>query len=103
MIGKPGADRILAITGAHAVFGLDSNALRVLIRLGWGKELTQYTAAYRSVQSAVAPELPTNPRQLAEISALLRRHGQELCHRSAPRCLECPLVGDCAFSRGMKK
>lgn len=44
MIGQGGADRILAITGAYPVFGLDSNGLRVLLRLGWGKEGRSYAA-----------------------------------------------------------
>jgi endonuclease III len=99
MIGKPGADRILAITGAHAVFGLDSNALRVLCRIGWGKETTQYAATYRSVQEAVTRELPTKPAKLAEYSAVLQRHGQELCRRTAPKCSECAVVSLCRFGR----
>ncbi len=78
MVGPPGADRILAATGSHAVFGLDSNALRVLLRIGWGHEQRGYSATYRSVQSAIAAELRPQPSWLAAAAAVLRRHGCEL-------------------------
>src|ERR1051325_3702574 len=37
-IGEPGADKILLFSGAHPLFALDSNGLRVLLRLGYGLE-----------------------------------------------------------------
>lgn len=95
MIGPPGADRILAVTGAHAVFGLDSNGLRVCVRLGWGKETAGYSTSYRSVQEAVADQLPTRPARLADLAALLRKHGETVCRRSAPDCPACPLALRC--------
>src|SRR5262249_49884241 len=37
-IGEPGAEKILLLAGSHPVLGLDSNGLRPLLRLGFGKE-----------------------------------------------------------------
>jgi len=97
MIGPPGADRILAASGTHAVLGLDSNGLRVLLRLGWGQDSGQYAKSYRSVQEAVAPVLPAEPRALDAAAAVLRRHGQEICRRSAPACEVCPVMTLCEY------
>lgn len=97
MIGPPGADRILAATGAYPVLGLDSNGVRVCLRLGWGKERPGYAATYRTVLEGLAPELPAEPRDLAAASALLRRHGETVCRRSTPDCAGCPLAGRCPY------
>src|SRR5271154_4841694 len=37
-IGEPGAEKILLFTKSYPVLGLDSNALRVLVRIGYGRE-----------------------------------------------------------------
>src|SRR2546422_8413212 len=37
-IGEPGADKILLFAGGQVSLGPDSNALRVLYRLGFGKQ-----------------------------------------------------------------
>jgi len=95
MIGAPGADRILAASGAHAVLGLESNGLRVAHRLGFGSDRGSYAAAYRSAQAALADQLPKQPAALAEISALFEEHGATLCRRTGPHCDECPLASRC--------
>jgi len=98
-IGEPGAERILLLTGARAVLGLESNAVRVLLRLGYGREDPQWTRTYRAVQVAASDELPETikTRQLA--SLLLRHHGQTICRRSEPLCGDCPVVPDCPTGR----
>ena len=73
----------------------DSNALRVLLRLGFGKEGAGYAASYRSAATAVAGELPDDFDWLIAAHLLLRLHGQEMCKRSAPACSVCPLAPDC--------
>jgi endonuclease III len=98
-IGPPGADKILLLTGAHKILALDSNALRVLLRLGYGDERKSYSASYASAQKAALEELPRSVRALQKASLLLRRHGQELCRRTDPRCPICPLRDHCAFAR----
>ena len=71
--------------------------MRVLVRLGYGKEHKSYAQTYRSVTEAVRAELPRDYNWLIIAHQLLRRHGQETCKRSAPRCEECPLTADCAW------
>jgi len=56
-IGEPGAEKILMFTRSRPVLSLDSNALRVLLRLGFGEEKKSYTATYRAVQDSVRDQL----------------------------------------------
>jgi endonuclease III len=95
MIGEPGADKILLFSRTVRLLALDSNALRVLQRLGIAKEARDYRASYRQAQAAVTAELPGDFAWLVSASQLLRRHGQELCRRGAPDCAPCPLRLGC--------
>ena len=97
-IGEPGAEKILMFAGKYQVLGLESNGLRVLLRLGFGQEQKNYSASYRAAQNALAGQLPKDCQSLVSAHQLLRRHGQELCKRSRPRCDECPLRDSCAFA-----
>ncbi len=94
-IGEPGADKILMLTRTAPVLALDSNALRVLVRLGFEREHEQYASTYRAMQKAIARDVKKDYRWLAEASDLLRRHGQTLCRRTKPRCDACPLEKEC--------
>jgi endonuclease III len=94
-IGEPGAEKILLFCRSHPVFGLDSNGLRVLLRLGFGTENKNYATTYRSVQRAVEPELKIDFKWRIRAHQLLRRHGQELCRRNKPQCPDCPLAPEC--------
>jgi len=96
-IGVPGADKILLFCRGQRSLGPDSNALRVLRRLGYGEEGKDYGRKYRSVTAAVAPELPHDYGWLIRAHKLLRRHGQELCRTSSPRCELCPLTAACVW------
>ena len=96
-IGEPGSEKILLFTGAHAVLALDSNALRVLLRLGYGREAKSYAASYRSAQEAASRELPRRAPALLRAHQILRRHGQQVCRRTAPHCGECPLTRTCVY------
>lgn len=100
-IGEPGAERILLLCGAYPVLGLDSNALRVLQRLGYGRTLRTYAGTYRSAQAAASAELPETVPARREAFLLLRQHGQTLCRRTAPRCTACPLRPDCPTGRSL--
>jgi endonuclease III len=99
-IGEPGAEKILLFCGAHPILALDSNGLRVLLRLGFGREQKNYAASYRSVQEAVKPELRPDCSWLIRAHQLLRHHGQEVCRRSRPLCEKCPLTSGCRYYRG---
>ncbi len=98
-IGEPGAEKILLLTRSHPMLALDSNGLRVLLRLGFGGEKKSYSASYRSAQQAAMAELGKGYAELIGAHLLLRLHGQATCKRSRPRCEECPLAGGCAYSR----
>jgi endonuclease III len=97
-IGEPGAEKILLFAGRHALLAPDSNALRVLVRLGLVGEGTSYARTYAAAR-AVADALRADVPFLQEAHQLLQRHGQSLCKRSAPRCTQCPLARECAYAR----
>src|SRR5262249_46481260 len=49
-IGEPGAEKILLFSRTHALLALESNGLRVLLRLGFGEEKKSYPTTYRLTQ-----------------------------------------------------
>lgn len=101
--GNPGAERILLFNQVAPVLALDSNGLRVLRRLGYGEENKNYSATYRSVQEALAGQLPQDCDALIRAHQLLRQHGKELCKTNRPHCHDCPLAKDCAYLRSQQK
>ena len=97
-VGEPLADKILLFSGAHTSLAPDSNALRVLTRLGYGVDDKNYAKSYRSAIEATKDEFRT-PAEAQRAHVILRHHGQELCKRTAPRCELCPLREVCVFYR----
>ena len=98
-IGGPGADKILMVAGSLATVAPDSNAARVLVRLGFGREDSRYDRMYRSVVEATLPEVSADSAWRVRAHQLLRQHGQTLCKAAAPRCGECPLAPRCPAAR----
>ena len=96
-IGEPGAEKILLFTKSYAILGLDSNGLRVLLRIGYGQEHKNYSATYHSVEEAVAGEISQDCAPLIKANQLLRQHGKERCKVNAPLCRICPLMDVCAY------
>ncbi|HEY2804835.1 MAG TPA: hypothetical protein VGI92_03165 [Gemmatimonadales bacterium] len=96
-IGEPGAEKILLFAGLEPFLAPDSNALRVLARLGFIKEEKSYARTYANARSAAA-QLRSTISSLKEAHLLLQQHGQTLCRLSAPRCEECPLVNRCPWA-----
>jgi endonuclease-3 len=96
-IGEPGAEKILLFTGAHPCLALESNGVRVLVRFGFGTEHKSYSTTYRALQKALAADAGRKCAPLVVAHQLLKRHGQEICRRSAPRCPECPVRSNCRF------
>lgn len=95
-IGEPGAEKILVATGRARTLPLDSNGLRVLLRIGFGSSLRSYQATYRSVKSAL-PLGKTSAKSLFATHLLLQRHGREVCKTSDPHCGRCQLRPICAY------
>lgn len=101
-IGEPSAEKILLFTRSYPVLGLESNGLRVLLRLGFGEEKKNYSASYRSVQEAIKDQLGNDYDWLIQTHLLLRRHGKELCKTNGPLCEGCPVRNVCAFYSQMR-
>lgn len=100
VIGEPGADKILLFTGTVPSLAPESNGLRVLMRLGLIQEHKNYSTMYRAARAALQDEYGGKCAPLIVAHQLLKRHGQELCRRSAPRCEACPLRKTCPSARG---
>jgi endonuclease-3 len=98
-IGDPGADKILLISRTAPVAAVPSNALQVPLRLGFGAQAKSYSATYRSVQQAIGACLTADCHILQRAYLLLKQHGEQLCKRNEPRCLECPLSERCIYFR----
>jgi endonuclease III len=96
-IGEPGAEKILLFSRREKALALESNGLRVLLRLGYGREEKSYAASYASVREATGREWRSDFDWLIAAHQLLRRHGQELCKRSRPLCDRCPLTRECVY------
>ena len=98
-IGDPAAEKILLYCGAGEGLPLDWNGSRVLLRVGYGRSQKSYGAAYRSIQAALAGQLPRGAAALARAHLLLRQHGKTICRNNGPLCHECPLTDVCGFAQ----
>ena len=96
-IGDPGAEKIMLFSKTEPILALESNGLRVLVRLGYGRTHKNYSTEYRSAQEAASKELPEGCTARIRAFQLLRQHGQEICRRTEPLCNSCPVTGVCAF------
>jgi endonuclease-3 len=97
MVGEPGAEKILMFSGVLGVLALESNGLRVLVRMGFGEDRKSYSATYKSVREVTLAELPADCKLLKAAHLLLRQHGQRLCLRNGPVCHACPVNSGCPF------
>ena len=98
-IGLPGAEKILLLTKTYPLQVLDSNGLRVLLRLGFGEERKSYSAIYASVKEALKDQIGTDCDFLIAAYQLLRQHGKELCRTHNPACEMCPVSLSCHYYR----
>jgi endonuclease III len=96
-VGQPGAERILLFLGLLPVLALDSNGLRVLVRLGAAPELKSYGATYHAVRDVVDAAGAVPLPLLRELHLLLQTHGRTICRRTVPECPVCALRTECAF------
>ena len=78
-IGDPGAEKILLFSRSHRVLALDSNGLRVLVRLGFGEERKNYAATYRSAQDAIRDYLRDDYGWLIRRQRLRNDHPNAAC------------------------
>ena len=99
-IADPGVDRVLLFAGIAPIAAVPSNCPHVLARILHGKERENYCVTYREAQSAIAAELPETFDARQRSYLLLKRHGQEICKRTKPKCERCPVSAACAYFAG---
>jgi endonuclease III len=85
-VGDPGADRILLFADIAPRPCLESNGLRVLVRLGFCAEAKSYGQTYRNATAALVKEGSADAEWLKRAYVVLREHGKSLCKRSSPHC-----------------
>lgn len=95
MIGDPGADKVLLFAGIAPRPALESNGLRVLIRMGFLAEQKSYDATYKAAIAVLTAAGLDDRAALMEAHQLLREHGKTLCRRGQPLCTICPLAKAC--------
>jgi endonuclease III len=96
-IADPGADRILLFAGIAPIAAVPSNCVHVPTRIRRGAESKNYSSDYRDAQSAIAAEIPEKLDARVRAYLLLKRHGQETCKRTNPKCEQCPISSSCAY------
>lgn len=99
-IADPGADRILLFAGIKPIAAVPSNCPQVLTRIVHGNDGGNYNASYRDAQQAIASGVRETIDARTRAYLLLKKHGQEICKRSKPRCEQCPVRTACAFFAG---
>jgi endonuclease-3 related protein len=99
-IADAGADRILLFAAIAPIAAIPSNCVHVLVRILKGPERGSYSANYRDASQAIAAAVPETFEARARAYLLLKRHGQETCKRTKPKCDECPVCSYCVFAAG---
>jgi len=97
-IGDPGADRILLFAGLAPVAAVPSNVVHAPVRILGGPESLNYAQAYKQAQQAISDGVEENFDARARAYLLLKRHGQEICKRTQPRCEVCPVNSLCIYA-----
>ncbi|HEU0175037.1 MAG TPA: hypothetical protein VFV58_12325 [Blastocatellia bacterium] len=98
-IGDPAAEKILLFTADRPFLAPDSNALRVMIRIGVISAQRNYSATYAEARTVSGEQLGGDAAVYLKAHMLLRRHGQTLCKRSAPACHKCPIRPLCQYAQ----
>jgi endonuclease-3 related protein len=94
-IGPETADAMTLYAARKPTFVVDAYAYRLFERLGKPIGPRRYDVYREFLLRAIGPDV----WRLNEWHALIVRHGQSVCRRSAPRCEECPLLRRCDFGR----
>ncbi len=102
-IADPGADRILLFGGISPEAAVPSNCPHVLVRIERGKERENYGVTYKEAQQSIETEVPAEFEARRRAYLLLKRHGQETCKRTNPKCSECLVAASCAFYGGKSR
>jgi len=96
-IGEPSAEKILLFSGLAPVAAVPSAFVDVPMRLFVGEPGKNYAANYRTARGFLDAGLPKTFEARQRAYLLLKKHGQEICKRSKPKCESCPLTAHCAY------
>ena len=102
-IADAGADRILLFAGLSPVAAVPSNCPHVLVRIQLGLERENYGVTYREAQKLIEAEVRPALEARQRAYLLLKRHGQEVCKRSKPKCELCPVSAECRYFAGVDR
>lgn len=97
VIGEPSAEKILLFAKLAPVAAVPSACVGVPMRLWFGGEGKNYGADYRQTRELLNAGLPVSFESRQRAYLLLKKHGQEICKRSAPKCEICPVSAHCAY------
>ena len=97
VIGEPSAEKILLFAKLTPVAAVPSACLSVPMRLWFGGEGKNYAADYRQAREVLNAGLPESFESRQRAYLLLKKHGQEICKRSRPKCEICPVTAHCAY------
>ena len=94
-LGEAGAQRMLLFAADHAVLPVDARVNRVGLRLGYGTKSDVFRKSAKSVQHAIAAELPADAAAYRRAFVYLSHHGSATCADADPHCKVCPVRSDC--------
>jgi endonuclease III len=97
VIGEPSAEKILLFAKLAPIAAVPSACVDVPMRLWFGKPEKNYAAGYRAAHEILSTGLDETFEARQRAYLLLKKHGQETCKRSAPKCEICPLTRQCAY------
>lgn len=97
VIGEPSAEKILLFSKLAPVAAVPSAFVGVPMRLWFGQEGKNYAVDYRGARDVLSAGLPETFEARQRAYLLLKKHGQQICKRSKPKCEICPLTGQCAY------
>lgn len=96
-IGEPSAERILLFSKLSPAAAVPSACVGVPMRLWFGQEGKNYATDYRAARGVLNAGLPETFEARQRAYLLMKKHGQQICKRSRPKCQICPLTGSCAY------
>src|SRR5215472_2936199 len=96
-IGEPSAEKILLFSGLAPVPAVPSAFVDVMTRLFAGEPGKNYAADYHAAREILDSELPKTFEARQRAYLLLKKHGQETCKHSKPKCEVCPLTAPCSY------
>jgi endonuclease III len=97
VVGEPSAEKILLFSKLAPVAAVPSAFVEVPGRLWFGKAGKNYAADYRAAREILSSGLAQTFEARQRAYLLLKKHGQQTCKRSHPKCEICPLTGQCAY------